>query len=76
LKKFLPKLQDHLLGRLMDRKFDGDIHEEFTDADRNSIRFIGSKIYSVQICRVYYTTYDLQRQFDTVNPCAHPDIML
>jgi hypothetical protein len=76
LKKFLPKLQDHLLGRLMDRKFDGDMHEEFTDTDRNSIRFMGSKIYSVQTYRVYYTTYDLQRQCDVVNPRAHPDIML
>ena len=75
-KKFLPKLQDHLLGRLMHRAFDGDTHEEFTDLDRNSIRFMGSKIYSVQTCQVYYTSYDLQRQCDTVNPCAHPDIML
>ena len=60
----------------MGRKFDGDMHDEFTDADRNSIRFIGSKIYSVQTCRVYYTTYDLQRQCDTISPHAHPDIML
>ena len=76
MKKFLPKLQDHLLGRLMDREFDGDMHEEFTDADRNSIRFIGSRIYSVQTCHIYYTTYDLQRQCDVVNSRAHPDIML
>ena len=60
----------------MGRKFDGDMHEEFTDTDRNSIRFIGSKLYSVQTCRVYYTTYDLQRQYDTINTHAHPDIML
>ena len=60
----------------MGRKFDGDMHEEFTDADRNSIRFIGNKIYSVQTCRLYYTTYDLQRQCDTISPRAHPDIML
>ena len=52
------------------------MHEEFTDSDRNSIRFVGSKIYSVQTCNIYYTSYDLQRQFDTVNPCTHPDIML
>ncbi|KJA14397.1 hypothetical protein HYPSUDRAFT_142984 [Hypholoma sublateritium FD-334 SS-4] len=69
-------LQDHLLGRLTKREFDGDMHEDFTDADRNSIRFIGGKIYSVQTCRIYYTSYDLQRQCDAVSPCAHPDIML
>ena len=60
----------------MDREFDGDMHEEFTDEDRNSIRFIGSRIYSVQTCRIYYTAYDLQRQCDVVNPRTHPDIML
>ena len=60
----------------MKREFDGDMHEEFTDSDRNSIRFIGGKIYSVQTCRIYYTSYDLQRQCDVVNPCTHPDIML
>ena len=60
----------------MKREFDGDMHEDFTDSDRNSIRFIGNKIYSVQTCRVYYTSYDLQRQCDTINPCTHPDIML
>jgi len=60
----------------MDREFDGDMHEEFIDADRNSVWFIGSRIYSVQTCRVYYTTYDLQWQCDIVNPRAHPDIML
>ncbi|KJA18879.1 hypothetical protein HYPSUDRAFT_144300 [Hypholoma sublateritium FD-334 SS-4] len=52
------------------------MHEDFTDSDRNSIRFLGGKIYSVQTCRIYYTSYDLQRQCDTINPCAHPDIML
>jgi len=60
----------------MGREFDGDMHKDFTHSDRNSIRFIGSKIYSVQTCRIYYTSYDLQRQSDTINPCAHPDIML
>jgi len=60
----------------MGHEFDGDMHEEFKDSDRNSIRFIGNKIYSVQTCRIYYTSYDLQRECDTVNPCTHPDIML
>ena len=75
-KKFLPKLQDHLLGRLTGREFDADMHDEFTDLDRNSIRFLEGKFYSVQTCRIYYTSYDLQRQCDTINPCSHPDIMV
>jgi len=60
----------------MGREFDGDMHDQFTDSDRNSIRFVGSRIYSVQTCRIYYTSYDLKRLCDTINPCAHPDIML
>ena len=60
----------------MGREFDGDSHEEFTDDDRNSIRFIGGRMYRAQTCQIYYTTYDLQRQCDTVNPLSHPDIML
>ncbi|KAF8156767.1 hypothetical protein B0H34DRAFT_789464 [Crassisporium funariophilum] len=72
--RFLPKLQDHLLGRLKGRDFDADMHEDYTDEDRNSVRFVGEKIYSVQTCRLYYTTYDLQRDSDTVNPQTHPNI--
>lgn len=74
--KFIPKLQDHLFGRLVDRSFDGDAHDEFSDADRNSIRLIGNKIYTVKTCQLYYTTYDLQRKYDTVNPTSHPDVMV
>ena len=75
-KNFFPKLQDHLLGQLINCEFDANMHKEFMDSDRNSICFIGSKIYSVQTCHIYYTSYDLQRQCDTVNPHTHPYIML
>ena len=52
------------------------MHEEFTYSDQNSIHFVRSKIYSVQTCHIYYTSYDLQQQCDNVNPHTHPDIML
>jgi hypothetical protein len=64
------------LGRLKGREFDGDMHEDYSDEDRNSVRFVGQKIYLVQTCRLFYTTYDLQRASDTINPRTHPDIML
>jgi hypothetical protein len=64
------------LGRLKGREFDADMHEDYTDEDRNSVRFVGERIYSVQTCRLYYTTYDLRRDSDTINPRTHPDIML
>ncbi|KIM71547.1 hypothetical protein PILCRDRAFT_16970 [Piloderma croceum F 1598] len=34
-KDFIPKLKDHLLGRLLNREYDGD-EEPFTDTDRNT----------------------------------------
>ena len=53
-------------GRLKGREFDGDMHEDYSDEDHNSVR----------TCRVFYTTYDLQRDSDTINPQTHPDIVL
>ena len=54
-KNFLPKLKDHLLGRLIGREFDGDMEAEFSDSDRNSVHIVNNKIYSVHTCRIYYT---------------------
>jgi hypothetical protein len=33
MQKFVPKLQDHLLGQLLHRNFDGDTHELFMAED-------------------------------------------
>ncbi|KAJ3858876.1 hypothetical protein EV359DRAFT_68646, partial [Lentinula novae-zelandiae] len=75
-KNFYPKLQDHLLGRLMERKFDGDTHESFTDTDWNHIRLKGGSFTSLKTCRINYTTYDVRRDQDTVNPSNHADVMM
>lgn len=64
---FIPKLQDHLLNRILERKFDGD-EEDFTDKDRNTIRIANRKIYTVKTLRVNYTTYDVRRDSDLINP--------
>ncbi|KAF8157741.1 hypothetical protein K438DRAFT_1986355 [Mycena galopus ATCC 62051] len=66
--EFVPKLKDHLLGRLLKRNFDGDTHEEFTPSDRTSVRIVGNKIYATGTLRVNYMTYDVQRDQDTLNP--------
>ncbi|KAJ3839903.1 hypothetical protein F5878DRAFT_659863 [Lentinula raphanica] len=66
-KNFWPKLQDHLLGRLLNRQFDGDTHESFTDADRNHIRLKGdgTRIPSIQVA-------DVMMLSGEDNPGAHP----
>lgn len=44
---------------------------------RNHVLFNGNKIYRHRLLRINYTTYDLQRDFDTINPGTdHRDIML
>ncbi|KAF7341050.1 hypothetical protein MSAN_02091000 [Mycena sanguinolenta] len=73
---FVPKLKDHLLGRILKREFDGDTHEEFTDDDRNSIRLSGNKIYATRTLRVNYTTYDVRRDQDNLNPRTSSFVMV
>ena len=70
------KLKDHILGRLLKREFDGDTYGELTDQDRNSVRISGERLYRCKTFRVNYTTYDIQRDGDTINPRTYPDIMV
>ncbi|RDB16223.1 hypothetical protein Hypma_003115 [Hypsizygus marmoreus] len=74
--RFIPKLQDHILGCLLEREFDGDAHEDFNHEDRNTVRVVGNKICQGNICRINYTTYDIRRDEDSINPRSHPDIMV
>ncbi|KAJ3797838.1 hypothetical protein GGU11DRAFT_816262 [Lentinula aff. detonsa] len=67
-KDFWPKLQDHLLGRLLGQNFDGDSYGSFTDSERNSIDLYKKKFYAVKTMRVNYTTYDVRRDQDVINP--------
>ncbi|KAL0564603.1 hypothetical protein V5O48_017441, partial [Marasmius crinis-equi] len=65
---FVRKLKEHVLGRLRKREFDGDTHDTFTDEDRNQILITNNKIYAVKTLRVNFTTYDVRRDQDVVNP--------
>ncbi|KAJ3816794.1 hypothetical protein F5880DRAFT_1618922 [Lentinula raphanica] len=69
-KNFYPKLQDHLLSRVLGRKFDGDDKEDlgFTDEDRNTIRLVNGRMYASKTMRINYTTYDVRRDSDMINP--------
>ncbi len=69
-------MKDHLLGRLLDRRFDGDTDEYFTPEDRLTVRILNQTIYQVRTARINYTTYDLRRAHDTVNPRTHPYVIL
>jgi hypothetical protein len=68
-------LKDHILGRLLNREFDGDEHD-FSDADRNTVRIIDNRIYSAKVLRVNFTTYDVRRDQDSMNPRASCNVMV
>ena len=61
---------------------DMDLLEDSDDAHLrlswlNHIVFNGNKIYRHRLLRINYTTYDLQRENDTINPCTdNQNIML
>ena len=57
------------------RAYDGD-EAEYTEAERDTIQIVDNTLYRHKTLRVNYTTYDLRRQQDSINPRTHPDIML
>uniref|UniRef100_D8QEH2 Uncharacterized protein n=2 Tax=Schizophyllum commune (strain H4-8 / FGSC 9210) TaxID=578458 RepID=D8QEH2_SCHCM len=73
---FVPKLQDHLLTRLLHRKFDGDEPDVYTSEERNQVRLQGRKFYEGRTCRINYTTYDCRRDQDTIHVGKNADIMM
>jgi len=75
-KSFVWKLKDHLLNRLLGKDFDGDDPQEFTDDERNSVWITNNQIYSVKMLSINYTTYDIRRDRDTINPHNHQFVMV
>ncbi|KAJ7760884.1 hypothetical protein DFH07DRAFT_740473, partial [Mycena maculata] len=72
---FLPDLKAHLLGRLLGLPWDGD-EIEFSLQDLADINIVGDRLYTHKVLRINYTTYDLRRDQDTLNPSTHPDFMV
>ncbi|KAF8223129.1 hypothetical protein L208DRAFT_1318715, partial [Tricholoma matsutake] len=64
-----------LLSRVLHHEFDGD-EAQYTSQDHSTIRIIGDQIYSAKVLRVNYTTYDIRRDQDSMNPCTHCDVMV
>jgi hypothetical protein len=75
LKGFLPRLKDHLLARILGHEYDGD-EREFSAAERARVLLVNDRIFRHKVIRINYTTYDLRRSQDSLNPRTHPDIMV
>ena len=72
---FVPKLKNHLLSWLLNLDQDSN-EDDFTDQDRSTIQIEENQIYATKVLHVKYTTYDVQRDQDSMNPCTHCDIMV
>lgn len=59
----------------MNQEYDGD-DTGFSDTQRNAVRVVGDRIYSSKVLRINYTTYDMRRDQDTMNPRTHCDVMV
>ena len=73
---FFLKLQEHLLGRILGQKFDGDDCNLFNNTQCNSICFRNNTIFRHLTARINYTSYDICRDYDTINPHTHPFVMV
>jgi len=72
---FILKLKDHILYRL--KKLDvSQCDYTFSDKERNSVIIPNYTVYSVNTMQVHYMTYDMRREYDTVNPKTNADIMV
>lgn len=71
----MPKLKGHLLSRLLGLPYDGD-ETKFTPQDLLDVTIVRDRVYTHKVMRVNYTTYDVQRDQDSINPRTHSDIML
>lgn len=49
---------------------------QFSDEERNAVCIVGNCIYAVKVLRINYTTYDMRRDQDSMNPCTHCDVMV
>ena len=72
---FLPHLRDHLLGRMLGREYNGD-EDGMAAADLRRLSIEKDRMYLHKVLRVNYTTYDMRRGQDSINPRTHPNIML
>jgi hypothetical protein len=71
----MPDLKSHLLSRLLDIPYDGD-EAKFSDQDLLDVTIVQDRIYAHKVMRINYTTYDLGRDQDSINPRTNSDIMV
>jgi hypothetical protein len=91
LQNFIPKLKDHILPRIKAMLLaegqlpaqDGACPHESqmpsisSSADRNCVFFKSDRMYKHHLLRINYTTYDVRRSQDIINPgTSRRDVMV
>ncbi|KAJ7707073.1 hypothetical protein B0H16DRAFT_1345505, partial [Mycena metata] len=72
---FLPKLREHLLSRVLHPTWSGN-GREYTPEERAKLLIVNNRLYRHKVLRINYTSYDLRRGQDSMNPRTHADIMM
>ncbi|KAG8728066.1 hypothetical protein FRC10_005364, partial [Ceratobasidium sp. 414] len=66
LKEFTPRLKAHLLARILGNRYEDELARTTSELAR--IHFQHDRIYAHQTLKIHYTTYDVRRAQDTINP--------
>ncbi|KAI0666052.1 hypothetical protein C8Q78DRAFT_985227 [Trametes maxima] len=76
VENFIPNLHAHILARLLFK--DAAPPSDFAPsrADLAALRISNNRLYKHKRMLVNYTSYDMRRKQDTINPLSHPDILL
>ncbi|KAJ7017029.1 hypothetical protein C8F04DRAFT_980188, partial [Mycena alexandri] len=72
---FLPKLREHLLSRVLHPTWSGN-GSEYNAQERSKLLIVNNRLYRHKVLRINYTSYDLRRGQDSMNPRTHADIMM
>ncbi|KAF8121257.1 hypothetical protein EV363DRAFT_1568842 [Boletus edulis] len=73
---FMDRLKDHLLQQIHSGPGWDSKMIIFTDEARNDLIIVRNAMYEHKTLSINYTTYDLQREQDTINPQTRADIMV
>ncbi|KAJ3826559.1 hypothetical protein F5880DRAFT_1476040, partial [Lentinula raphanica] len=75
MQDFVRKLKRQILYQLFAQVLGKDAPAEISNAELNALIIKGNKLFKHKVIRINYTTYDLRRDQDSINPRTHPDII-
>ncbi|KAK0496704.1 hypothetical protein EDD18DRAFT_1073881, partial [Armillaria luteobubalina] len=74
---FVHDLKNHLLMRTWPQVEDSPLDEhDFSPDDRQSIIIVGERMYQHKVLRINYTSYDVRREQDIINPRTGSDVVM